>query len=307
MAGARESLAIFCPVAESRLKRGLRATVTGLAANLVLAGGKLVAGTLGHSHALIADGLESMADLVSSLLVWRGLVVAAEPADEDHPYGHGKAEPIAAAGVSTLLLLAALWIGVGAVRGILHPHPSPAPFTLAVLVAAVLIKEGLFRFVRQESAAVGSTAMHADAWHHRSDAITSLAAGLGISIALIGGPGFGVADDVAALVAATIIAWNGWQLLRRALAELMDRSPSREVVDDIRAMAARVPGVERIEKCLARKMGYQYYVEMHVQVNPEMTVQRSHQLAHEVKNQVTAQLPFVRDVLVHIEPAQARS
>ncbi len=289
---------------DMRLKRGRRAIFTGLTANLVLAGTKLSAGSLGHSHALMADGIESLADVVSSLLVWRGLVVAAEPADEDHPYGHGKAEPIAAAGVSAMLLLAAAWIAVQAVMGILHPHPSPAPFTLGVLAGAVFIKEGLFRFLRRESAAVGSSAMHADAWHHRSDAITSLAAGLGISIALLGGPAFRPADDVAAIVAAGIIAWNGWRLLRHALHELMDRSPSREIVDRIRSVAAQVPGVERIEKCLVRKMGYHYYVEMHVQVDPDMTVQRSHDLAHEVKNHVTSRLPAVRDVLVHIEPAR---
>ena len=154
------------------------------AVNALLASAKLVAGLAGHSHALTADAVESLADVFSSLVVWRGLVVAAAPADEDHPYGHGKAEPIAAATVSAFLLLIAVWICVRSAQAASQPHSAPAPFTLLVLAAAMTVKEGLFRFIRQESLSVGSSAMHADAWHHRSDAITSLAAAVGISVAL---------------------------------------------------------------------------------------------------------------------------
>ena len=228
---------------ESRLQRGLRATFTGMAVNVALAAAKFAAGVLGHSHALVADAVESLSDVFSSLIVWRGLVVAAEPADEDHPYGHGKAEPLAAAVVSTMLLLAAVWIAVTSLGEIRQPHQTPAPYTLLVLVAVIIIKETLFRFVLRESAAVDSSAVRTDAWHHRSDAITSLAAFIGISIALIGGKGYEAADDVAAVAAALVIAWNGWRMLRPALNELMDSSPSRQVVDQIRSVAAGVPGV----------------------------------------------------------------
>jgi cation diffusion facilitator family transporter len=290
-------------VAESRLKQGLRATFLGLTVNTVLAGSKMVAGIVGHSHALIADAVESLADIFSSLIVWRALVVAAEPADEDHPYGHGKAEPIATAVVSIMLLLAAAWIAATAIGEIRQPHQSPAPFTLGVLAVVILIKETLFRFVLRQSILVESLAVKADAWHHRSDAITSLAAAIGITIALIGGKGYEAADDVAAVVAAAVIAFNGWHLLRPALNELMDRSPSRDVVERIRRVAESVPGVNAVEKCMARQMGHQYYVDMHVEVDPEMTVRRSHLIAHEVKDQVRAQIERVRDVLVHIEPS----
>ena len=275
-----------------------------MAANALLSGAKFVAGILGHSHALVADAVESLADIFSSIVVWRALVLAAEPEDEDHPYGHGKAEPLAAAIVSTLLLLAALWIIMQAVREIAAPHTSPAPFTLIVLIAVVVVKESLFRFALGESRAVDSSAVHTDAWHHRSDVVTSLAAAVGITVSLIGGKGYESADDVAAIVAAFIIAWNGWRLLRPALSELMDRSPSREVVDRIRRAAEKAPGVERVEKCLVRKMGYRFYVDMHVEVNPQMTVQRSHEIAHDVKDKIRAEIPNVRDVLVHIEPAR---
>lgn len=291
---------------KARLTRSLRATFLGLAANAGLTAAKFVAGILGHSHALVADAVESLADIFSSLVVWRGLVVAAEPADEDHPYGHGKAEPIAAAVVSTMLLLAAGGIVIQAFREIQQRHASPAPFTLVVLVVVVVIKESLFRFVRREALSVESSAVHTDAWHHRSDVVTSLAAAIGISVALLGGKGYEAADDVAAVLAATIIAWNGWRLLCPALNELMDRAPDRQVVDQIRQIAEAVPGVDRVEKCLVRKVGYHYFVDMHVEVDPQMTVLLSHHIAHAVKDNIRNQIPAVRDVLVHIEPAKQK-
>ena len=274
-----------------------------MAANVVLASAKMVAGIFGHSHALIADAVESFSDIFSSLIVWRGLVVAAAPPDEDHPYGHGKAEPIAAAIVSVMLLGAALWIAIHSIHEIVEPHQAPAPFTLAVLLVVVIVKEILFRFVAREGEAVDSAAVRTDAWHHRSDAITSVAAGIGISVALIGGKGYESADDVAAVAAAAVIAWNGWRLLRPALDELMDTAPSREVIDQIRQIATVTPGVAEVEKCIVRKVGYQYFVDMHVEVDSQMTVQRSHEIAHDVKNNIRAKLPAVCDVLIHIEPA----
>ncbi|HWH69124.1 MAG TPA: cation diffusion facilitator family transporter [Candidatus Sulfotelmatobacter sp.] len=289
---------------ENRLTRSLRATFIGLAINTCLAGIKMAAGLLGHSHALVADAVESLADVFSSLIVWRALVVAAAPADEDHPYGHGKAEPIAAAIVSAMLLVAAVWITLTAIGEIRQPHQAPAPFTLIVLVVVIGIKESLFRFVLGEAASVESSAVHTDAWHHRSDAISSLCAAIGITVALIGGKGYERADDVAAVAAAGIIAYNGWRLLRQALEELMDRSPSAEVVARIRGIGEGIPGVDRIQKCLVRKMGYHLYVEMHVHVDPLMTVERGHEIAHEVKDAIRVQIPAVQDVLVHIEPSR---
>ena len=286
----------------NRLQRGLRATFAGMAVNLVLSGTKLAAGITGHSHALVADAVESFADIFSSLIVWRGLVVAAAPADEDHPYGHGKAEPIASAIVAAMLLGAALWIALKACGEIMEPHRSPAPFTLIVLVVVVAVKEGLFRFVSREGRAVDSSAVKTDAWHHRSDAITSVAAGIGISVALVGGKGFEAADDVAAIAAAGVIAWNGWHLLRPALNELMDAAPSHEIIDQIRRIAGDTPGVARVEKCIVRKVGYRYFVDMHVEVDPQMTVRHSHEIAHAVKDKIRDTMPSVNDVLVHIEP-----
>ncbi len=216
--------------------------------NVFLAAGKLVTGVFGHSHALIADAVESFADIFSSLIVWRGVVIAAKPPDEDHPYGHGKAEPIAAAVVSLMLLLAAGWIAVKSVGEIAEPHQSPAPFTLVVLVVVIAIKETLFRFVLHAADDVDSSAVRSDAWHHRSDAITSAAAFIGISISLIGGKGYEAADDWAALAAAGVIAFNGVSLLRPTLNELMDTAPDRELIEQINALAKTVPGVDSVEK-----------------------------------------------------------
>ena len=286
----------------ARLRLSLRATFLGLAVNVVLTAVKFLAGILGHSQALIADAVESLADIFSSIIVWRGLVVAETPPDEDHPYGHGKAEPLAAATVSAMLLVAAGAIAFHSFRGIIAPRLAPSAWTLIVLVLVIVVKEILFRYVLREAQHLKSDAMRTDAWHHRSDAITSAAAFIGISLALVGGKGYENADNWAALVAACVIALNGWRLLRPAFNDLMDRSPDREVIKQIAQIAATIPGVGRVEKCFVRKMGYRLYADMHVEVSPEMTVVRSHEIAHAVKDKVRAEIPSVIDVLVHIEP-----
>lgn len=289
-------------VQPNRLERSLRATFIGLAVNVFLSAAKLVAGVAGHSHALVADACESLTDIFSSIIVWRGVVVAAAPADEDHPYGHGKAEPLAAAVVSGILLFVAGWITIEAIHNIGQPRSAPKIFTLLVLFGVIVIKEILFRFVSREAASVESSAVRADAWHHRSDAISSVAAAIGISTALIGGENFAWADDVAAIAAAGVIAWNGWRLLRSTLGDLMDTAPDREIRNEIQRLAEAIPDVAGVEKCFVRKMGCQLYVEMHVEVEPQMTVLRSHEIAHAVKDKIREQMPNVSDVLVHIEP-----
>jgi cation diffusion facilitator family transporter len=289
----------------NRLERSLRATFIGMAVNAVLTASKFAAGILGHSHALTADAVESTADIFSSVIVWRGLVVSAEPADPEHPYGHGKAEPLAAASVSLMLLLAGIGVLAGAIQGLFEHREKPEAFTLAVLIVVVVVKEFLFRFVSREAGSAHSIALSTDAWHHRSDAITSLAAAIGIALTLFGGPRLAFADDAAAIFAGVVIAWNGWRLLRRALNELMDAAPDDALVADIRSAAAAVTGVNAIEKCIVRKMGIHHLVDMHVEVDPRKTVQEGHDIAHHVKNKVRAKVPTVSDVLVHIEPSHS--
>ena len=296
---------------KDRLQRGLRATFLGIAVNIVLGCAKFAAGIFGHSHALIADATESFADIFNSLVIWRGLVVAAAPPDEEHPYGHSKAEPLAAAFGAVMLAAAAVWIagrGIIDIYELLNPqsfryHHEPVRwFTLVVLVVVIVVKEGLFRFVVGEGEATDNSAVKTDAWHHRSDAITSAGAFIGIGIALIGGEKYSWADDAAAIFCAFIIGINGWILLRPALSELMDKAADREVIEKIRQTAAGTSGVERVEKCFARKAGHLYFVEMHIQVDPLMTVRHSHEIAHDVKDKIREAMPEVSDVLVHIEP-----
>jgi cation diffusion facilitator family transporter len=287
-------------VPNDRLKRSLKATFLGMAVNAVLSALKFAAGVAGHSHALIADAVESSADILSSVVVWRALVVAAEPADREHPYGHGKAEPLAAATVAIMLMLAAGGIMLTSARDLaLSQQTPPRAFTLLVLIAVVVVKEVLFRFVAREAGSVQSIVVYADAWHHRSDAVTSLAAAMGITLALMG---VSFADDAAAILAGSIIAWNGWKLLRPALNELMDAAPNAALVAQIKTAASKVGGVQRIEKCIVRKAGFEYFVDMHVEVDPELTVRQAHGIAHLVKDSVREAMPSVHDVLVHIEP-----
>jgi len=263
---------------------------------------KIFAGFLGRSHALIADGIESLTDVVSSLIVWKALKVSSQPADEKHPYGHGKAESIAGAIVAGALLLAAILIAVQSIQEILIPQHLPEPFTLFVLLGVIVVKEVMYRFVQKEGRRLGSRAMLSDAWHHRSDAITSGAAFIGISIAVIGGEGFESMDDWAALVACAIILFNGVRLLRPALDEIMDASVSKELEDEVRKIAAEVEGVRMIEKCRIRKSGLGLLMDIHVVVPGDLSVREGHEIAHLVDTQLkTSDLP-VHDVVIHIEP-----
>lgn len=282
---------------------GLRSTFIGILANTLLAAIKGIAGVLGNSYALIADAIESTTDIASSFIVWGGLKISALPPDNDHPYGHGKAEPLAAVVVSLTLIAAAIGIAIQSVREIATPHHAPAPFTLAVLVLVVITKETLFRFVFKVGQGVNSIAVKSDAWHHRSDAITSAAAFIGISIALVGGAGYESADDYAALFASCIIVFNAYRILRPAIGEIMDAAPSPELESAIRAVAQHVPGVMALEKCFIRKMGFAYYVDLHVTVDGTLSVRDGHDIARGVKLTIRTSYPNVAEVLVHIEPS----
>lgn len=285
-----------------RTRRGIRAALLALGVNAVLVAVKVTAGLLGNSYALVADGVESTLDMFSSLIVWRGLVVAGRTPDERYHFGYGKADSLAGAAIALMLLVAAVGISVQAVREILTPHHVPAPFTLAVLVVVVVVKAVLSRWMMGVGSEVGSPAIQADAWHHRSDAITSGAAFVGITVALIGGPEWAPADDVAALLASGVIAFNGIRLLRPALEDLMDRAPDPRVLERVERAARSIPGVLQVEKMQARRAGVGYFVTLHVEADPDMSLHAAHALGHDVKDAVQAALPDVLDVVVHMEP-----
>jgi cation diffusion facilitator family transporter len=284
--------------------RGKKATVVGIVVNSVLGVAKCTAGLLGNSFALVADGLESIADVLSGLVVYFGLKIAVKPPDADHPYGHGKAEPIAALVVSLALMAAAFGIIYEGIREITAPRGTPAPYTLVVLAGVLIIKEMLFRHVGSVGEAIGSIAVKGDAWHHRSDALTSAFAFVGISIALLGGPEWEAADGWAAICAALVILYNAVKQLRPAVLELTDRASDPSLESRVRKIAMHVPSVIGLDKCFVRKMGFSFYVDLHIVVNGDFSVRQGHKIAHEVEDQVLNGLPQVVEVLVHVEPEE---
>jgi cation diffusion facilitator family transporter len=287
----------------SNMQSGARVALIGMMVNVVLAAAKISAGLFGNSYVLIADGIESALDIAGSAVIWGGLKFAARPPDETHPYGHGKAEPMAAGIVAMGVLLASAGLAIQSVREIFVPHHGPAPFTLVVLIVVVAVKEFLYRVVMRLGRNVESTAVQTDAWHHRADALTSIAAFIGISLALIGGENWYSADDWAALFACGVIATNGWRLLFPALREMLDTAPRGEIVSKIQEAAASVAGVMNVEKCLVRKMGISFYVDLHVGVDGSISVTEGHDIAHRVKDAIKETDPRIADVLVHVEPA----
>jgi cation diffusion facilitator family transporter len=296
---------VAAKIAESA-REGIRLTTRTMLVNVVLATAKILAGALGRSHVLIADGVESVTDVVSEIAVIGGLRIAAIPPDKEHPYGHGKAESLAALVVSLGIVVTAVGIAVQSVREVLgNPHEPPAVFTLYVLIGAIVAKEVMFRLLQRTGRSIGSQAVKSEAWHHRADALTSIAAFVGISIALIGGPGYESADGWAALAACLVIAYNGVRLFRSALDEMMDRAPPPEIEAKIRSIAGSIPGVVAIEKCRVRRSGLSLYVDIHVEVDGNLTVRRGHEIAHEVKHALQDAGLSIVDATVHIEPAAA--
>jgi cation diffusion facilitator family transporter len=276
--------------------------LAGLVLNACLAAVKLTAGILGHSTALVADGVESLADIVGSAVVWLGLRVAAKPADDDHPYGHGKIESLAALAVAVLMLVGAGLVAFKAIHEMMQPQEAPHPFTLWVLAGVIAIKETLFQLARQSARQHASTAALAEAWHHRADAITSVFALIGISLALWN-KDWVAADKVAALIAAGVICISAANLARKPLAELTDAAPP-ELLAKVKEIAQAVPGVADVEKVLGRKNGTQYLMDMHLHVPGHLSVREAHDLSGKVKATIRAALPEVRDVLIHVEPAE---
>lgn len=285
--------------------RGLRLVLAGVFANLGLAIVKIVTGVIGHSYALIADGIESAADIVTSLVVFTGIKVAIKPPDEEHPFGHGRAESIAALFVCVGLLVAAMLIAWQSINEIRNPHTAPAWFTLPVLVMVIGLKVWLSRWLERAGRAAGSMALRGDALHHFSDALTSAAAFVGISLALLGGPGWESADDWAALVACGVIAANGVVLLRSTLFEMMDGGVQGEFRTHVRELAAGVDGVDGIEKCRIRKSGFGFLMDIHVEVDGRLSVEEGHEIARAVKHTLLDSGLGVVDVVVHIEPSPA--
>ena len=284
----------------------VRAAQLGMVVNIALIAAKLIGGLIGHSYALVADAAESAFDLFGSLAVWAGIRIADRDATDEYPFGFGKAEALAGASVAMLLLIASVGIAVASIHEIRTPHHAPAPWTLGVLAAVIVVKELMTRRVQRIAKAEGSVALAADAQHHRSDALTSMVAFIGIAVALAGGAGWESADDWAALVAAFIIAWNGVALMRTAVADLMDRIAAPDVVAAIRSAAYSVGDVRAVEKLAVRRAGRGYWVDIHVEADSLMSLDAAHIVSGKVKWAIRNSNKQVLGVLVHMEPHGAR-
>jgi cation diffusion facilitator family transporter len=288
-----------------RAETSARLVASGIGLNLVLGVAKLAGGVLGHSYALVADAAESLLDTLSSLLVWAGFRMAAKPPDAEHPYGHGKASAVSGLLVAGTVFVAAAGIAWQSIHEIVTPHHGPHWLTLPLLAVVVAVKEVFSRRMLRLDSQYGATALKAEAWHHRSDAITSAAAFIGIAIGVIGGPGYEAADDWAALFACTLIAANGVGIARAALGEIMDTAVPMETETEVRRLAGAVPGVRYVEKCRVLRSGLSLLVDIHVHVDGALTVREGHAIAHAVKDALVAAPLAIGDVAVHIEPARA--
>jgi len=285
------------------LSQAKRAAILSLITNFLLAIIKGLGGIIGHSDALIADAIESCADIFSSFLVLFGLHYAHKPADDDHPYGHGKAEPLITFAVVGFLLISATIIAVESIRNLNEPQEQPAFFTLYILGAIIIIKELSYRYVYRKGVLTNSSSLKADAWHHRSDAISSMIAFLGITSTFLFGKGFEKADDWAALIAAFFIVYNAYRIFRPALGEIMDEHTHHELIYEIRTASKEVNGVIDIEKCWARKNGMTYVVDLHLEIDGNLSVTEGHGISHDLKDHLMETFPYITEVLIHIEPA----
>lgn len=280
----------------------IRTSYFSIAGNAALAIIKALAGYFGNSFALIADAIESTTDVFSSTLVLLGLKYATRPADENHPYGHGRIEPLVTFVVVGFLITSATVIAYEAVQNIMAPHKSPKAWTLIVLGAIILWKELSYQIVVRKAKESGSSSLKADAWHHRSDAITSIAAFIGITIALIGGEGYETADDWAALFAVGFILYNSYLIFRPALGEILDEDRYSELNHSVRVISVTVDGVKDTEKCYIRKVGLKYHIDLHIIVDGSLTVRRGHEIAHLLKETLKEKLPQLANVHIHVEP-----
>ena len=288
-------------------KTAIRTTYFSIIGNTALAIIKGLAGVFGNSYALIADAIESTTDIFASILVLVGFKYAKRPADENHPYGHGKIEPLITFGVVAFLVVSATIIAFTSIRNIQTPHETPESWTLIVLGLIIIWKEISFQIVIKKSRQTKSSSLKADAWHHRSDAITSVMAFIGISIAIIFGEGYENADDWAALFASTFIIYNSYLILRPALGEVMDEQLYDDLILEVRKKSIEVQGVLGTEKCFIRKSGMKFNVDLHAIVDGEISVTAGHDISHKLKDYLRQEIPSLGHVLIHIEPNELKS
>ncbi len=285
------------------MQTGQRIAAAGMAITGALALVKIFAGLAVHSTAVVADGLESAGDVFSSGMVLLGLTLSFKPADENHPYGHGRAEILSGLLVGLVLASGGALISYGSFLRLGQPHEPLRWFVVWPLAASLVAKSALAATKFQVGKRMRSAALMGDAWHDTTDCISALTALIAVALTLAAPQRFFNADRYGGLAVGIIIILAGVRVARETALQLMDTMPSDKMIAEIRAAASQVHGVLGIEKCFARKTGLSYHVDLHMEVDPEMTVRQSHDLAHEVRLRVVEQVDWVADVLVHVEPA----
>lgn len=290
---------------KTNIQKAIQATYISIIGNFVLAVAKGITGVFGNSFALVADAIESLTDVLSSALVLFGIKYSTRPADSNHPYGHGRAETLVTFLVVGFLVISATVIAYESILNIQTPHEIPENYTLVVLAIIIITKEIFFRIISKKGKETNSSSLQADAWHHRSDAITSAMAFIGISIAIFMGPGYETADDWAALFASFLIIFNAYLIFRPALGEILDEHVYDDLVKEIRRISEEVDGVQGTEKCFVRKTGMTYLVDLHLLVNGKLSVIQGHEISHTAKDKLMQELPELANILIHIEPSNA--
>lgn len=278
----------------------IRATYFSIIGNFFLCIIKWVAGFFGNSYALIADAIESTVDIFSSVMVLFGIKYSSRPADKNHPYGHGRAESLIAFAASAILLFSGGLIIYQSIENLQVPQVEPKSFTLYILGLVIVWKEYCYRKIMAKAKQTNSSSLKADAWHHRSDAITSVSAFIGVSLALV--MGWQHADIWAALFAGLFISYSSIKLIRPTLAEIMDEHTHDDLITSIREVSKTVPGILDTEKCFIRKAGMKYHVDLHVIVDGDATVRVGHSLSHTLKDKLRETIPEIGHMLIHVEP-----
>lgn len=284
-------------------RAGERITLAGVLVNLVLIIIKLLAGFLGHSQALIADALHSISDLFTDAVVLAGLKIGRKPADEDHPFGHARFETLASTIVGFILVALAIYIGFDSAHKIYHHEDyQPAPITVAAAALSILMKEVLYRFTIKIGRAIKSNAVIANAWHHRSDALSSIAVLFGVGAAQLNHQ-WHILDSYAALLVSILILKVGYDIGREAVMELTDTSPDKKMLDRMKHCALHVSGVMNVHDLKARKLGGQLQMELHIVVNGDQTVTAGHRIAKEVESCLLEEIKELERVIIHVDPA----
>jgi cation diffusion facilitator family transporter len=282
---------------------GQRVAIAGMVASGALAVIKILAGLLGHSTAVVADGFESAGDVIASGFVLLGLTLASKPADENHPYGHGRAETLTGLVIGLVLVAAGTLISYRALQGIDQIHPPPAAWVIWPLIVSAVVKGGLATLKFRYGKKLDSAALIADAWNDWTDIVSATTALLAVGLTLVDPQRFHAADHFGAFAVGLIVIFTGLRVSRDTAYQLMDTMPDESRINTIRSVAQSVPGVRGVEKCFARKTGLKYHVDLHLEVDPNITVRESHDIATQVRIHIKESLPWVADVLVHVEPA----